>query len=120
MTPGRGRLARVTNYDDVTKRQLAKLDEIERHAQELLDAPHYHLHDGQPVLDPKTGQPLRDEGPVLRGMDAMLGVLNLRARILGLDAPRRHHLVDEAGNTIDITRLMPLLNRLGVISEEDD
>jgi hypothetical protein len=53
-------------------------------------------------------------------MDVMLRVFDLRARILGLDAPRRHHLVDEAGNTIDITGLVPLLTRLGILREEGD
>jgi hypothetical protein len=106
--------------DDTLRRQLGKLEEIERQAQKLLDAPHYHMHDGKPVLDPATGEPLRDDAPVLRGMDVMLGVLSLRARILGLDAPRRHHLVDEAGNTIDITRLVPLLTRIGILPAEDE
>jgi len=49
-----------------------------------------------------------------------LGVLKLRDRILGYDAPQKHHLVDENGNTIDITRLVPLLGMLGITDEDDD
>jgi hypothetical protein len=72
----------VTNdHDDVILRQLARLDEIERHAQELLDAPHYHMRDGKPVLDPATGEPLRDDGPVLHRIDVMLGAASDRGQL---------------------------------------
>lgn len=50
----------MTN-DDRSREQLAKLDELERQAQELLDRPHYHMRGGEPVLDPVTSEPLRDE-----------------------------------------------------------
>ncbi|MGH3289149.1 MAG: hypothetical protein ACRDPD_31490, partial [Streptosporangiaceae bacterium] len=91
----------------------------ERQAGELVARPHYHVHEGRPVLDPAAGEPLRDEGPLLRGLDVQLGVLKLRARILGYDAPQRHHLVDEEGNTLDITRLVPLLSVLGIGGGDD-
>lgn len=106
--------------DDRKREQLAKLADIERRAEELVERPHYHMHEGKPVLDPRTGEPLRDEAPALRGMDVQLGVLKLRAKILGYDAPQRHHLVDEHGSTIDITRLVPLLGMLGITDEDDD
>jgi hypothetical protein len=106
--------------EDRRREQLAKLDEIERRAEELMERPRFHVHAGSPVLDPRTGEPLRDEEPPLRGMDAQLGVLRLRAKILGYDAPQKHHLVDEKGNTIDITRLVPLLGMLGITDEADD
>jgi hypothetical protein len=35
------------------------------------------------------------------------------------NAPQRHHLVDENGNRIDITRLMPMLRRLGIAGGDD-
>ena len=89
-------------------------------ALELAERPHYHVHDGKPVLDPATGEPLRDDEPTLRGLDVQLGALKLRAKILGLDAPQKHHLVDENGNTIDITRLVPLLRVMGITGEDDD
>ena len=41
-------------------------------------------------------------------------------KILGYDAPQKHHLVDEKGNTIDITRLVPLLRLMGITDEDDD
>jgi hypothetical protein len=110
----------VTESDSDSTRQLDQLADLERRAQELIERPHYHMHDGKPVLDPGSGEPLRDDGPLLRGMDVMLGVLRLRASILGLDAPQRHHLVDELGHTIDITRLVPLLTRIGILPPEED
>jgi len=36
-----------------------------------------------------------------------------------LNAPQRHHLVDENGNTLYITRLMPFARRLGLATEAD-
>jgi hypothetical protein len=110
----------VTN-EDRTREQLDKLAGLEKHAQELVGRPHYHLHDGQPVLDPASGEPLRDDEPTLRGLDVLLGVHKLRAQILGLYAPERHeyHLVDEGGNTLDITRLVPILRRLGLATDAD-
>jgi hypothetical protein len=41
-------------------------------------------------------------------------VLRSHPQILGLDAPQRHHLVDEDGNTLDISRLVPILRRYGL------
>lgn len=128
MTPDRGgaaaatggTLARMTDNADTTALRLERLDDIERRAQELIDAPHYVMHDGKPVLDPKTGEPLRDEEPLLKGLDIAIRVSDLRARILGLYAPHRHHLVDENGNTIDITKLIPLLRRAGIIGDDRD
>ena len=105
--------------DDRSREQLAQLDEIERQAQELVDRPHYHLHNGKPVLDPVSGEPLRDDTPTLRGLDMLLGVHKLRAQILGLYAPERHHLVDGKGSTIDITRLVPILRRFGLATDAD-
>ncbi len=109
----------MTDDKDV-RAQLEKLEEIERRAWELIERPHYIIHDGKPVLDPVSGEPLRDDEPVLRGIDAGLGVARLRAQILGLDAPQRHHLVDEAGNTLDITRLIPMLRRLGIVVDAEE
>lgn len=104
---------------DDTRRQdqLRRLDVLQREAQNLIERPRYHLHEGAVVTDPVTGEPLRDDGPTLRGLDVELGVLRLRAQILGLDAPQRHLLVDEAGNVVDLTSLVPMARRLGLITE---
>jgi len=106
--------------EDRTRVQLDKLAELEKRAEELVERPHFHMHDGEPVRHPDTGELLRDDEPTLRGLDVQLGVLKLRAKILGYDAPQKHHLVDEKGNTIDITRLVPLLRVMGITNEDDD
>ncbi len=41
------------------------------------------------LVTPDTGELIRDEEPVLRALDVMLGVLRLCAVWLGLDAPQR-------------------------------
>jgi hypothetical protein len=109
----------VTNDKDV-RAQLEKLDELERRAHELIERPHYIMHEGKLVADPATGEPLRDEEPLLKGLDIAQRVLELRARLLSLYAPQQHHLVDEMGNTIDITRLIPILRKFGVVVDEAD
>jgi hypothetical protein len=101
-----------------TQRQLEQLDELERRANEIIQAPHYHMHNGQPVPDPDTGQPLRDDQPVLTALDTLARVHDIRARILGLYAPQRHELVRPDGTTIDITH-MPELRRLLGAAEDD-
>jgi hypothetical protein len=114
---GRWQTEPVTDEDRKAE-QLAKLGEIERRARELIERPHYIMHEGKPVPDPVTGEPLRDDGPVLTGIDAALRVIELRAQLLGLDAPQRHHLVDENGSTIDITALIPILRKYGIVGDE--
>lgn len=46
-------------------------------------------------------------------------MLELRAQLLSLYAPQRHHLVDESGNTIDITRLIPILRKFGIVVDDE-
>ena len=86
---------------DESGRVLAQLEEIAQRVWELIGRPHYHLHDGEPIRDPATGEPLRDDAATLRGIDVQLEVLTLRAQILGLVPPLRyqHHLVDERGGS---------------------
>lgn len=103
---------------DRKQEQLAKLEELERHAWELIERPHFYMHEGQLVLHPETGEALRDDGPTLKGLEVAQRVLELRAQILSLYSPQRHHLVDESGNTIDITRLIPILRKLGIVDDE--
>jgi hypothetical protein len=109
----------VTDDKDV-RVQLEKLGEIERRANELMERPHYHMHEGKAVFDPVSGEPLRDDGPLLKGLEVAQRVLELRAQLLSLYAPQRHHLVDENGNTIDITRLIPMLRRLGIVVDAEE
>jgi hypothetical protein len=115
---GRGRLHPVTDADHV-REQLEKLAELECSAQELVDRPHYHMHDGRPVPDPVTGEPLRDDGPVLRGLGVLIEVSRQRIQLLGLETPQRHHLVDEKGSTIDITALAAALRGRKIVSVDE-
>lgn len=104
--------------DDRISEQLAKLAYLEDRAQDLMDRPHYHLHEGETVRGP-DGEPLRDDSFTLRGMDVQLGVLKLRAQILGYDAPQRLQLVDDNGNTLDVAEADKLLRKLGLTPGED-
>jgi hypothetical protein len=118
--PGRRRGCLAGTSDKLIRhRDRAKLEELERHAWELIERLHFYVHEGHLVLRPKTGEAPRDDGPTLKGLGVPQRVLELRAQLLSLYALQRHHLVDESGNTIDITRLIPILRRFGIVVDDE-
>lgn len=67
--------------------ELARLDEMWRHAWAVLKREHVAHSNGRVVhLD---GKPLVDDGPVLNAIDRLLRIQERRAKLLGLDAPTR-------------------------------
>ena len=71
--------------------ELDRLDDIARGFQRVFATKHYaiSLGSGKVVMDPATGQPLVDDGPVIQAGLALIRVMERRARYLGLDAPTR-------------------------------
>lgn len=47
---------------------------------------------GKVVLDPLTGEPLVDEGPIRQNMEALRKLLGDKRKLLGLDMPVRHRV----------------------------
>jgi hypothetical protein len=78
------------------------------------------MRDGAPVTDPRTGELLRDDGPVLSAIDALLKVHDLRARILGLYRPERHELIGPEGSTLDVTELAQVFGLTSRLRSDDD
>jgi hypothetical protein len=79
---------------EVKRIELDRLDEYMRHALRVLAAPHYAISQkGEVVflLDAASGaqKPVMDDAPVLAAIDRLLKISERRARLLGLDAPRR-------------------------------
>jgi hypothetical protein len=66
-----------------------RLDQLQAHAVEVLRARHVLVQAGRPVLDPASGDPYVDHGPVLAAISVLLRVAERRARLLGLDAPAK-------------------------------
>ena len=75
--------------DRVRALELHRLDQLQAHAVEVLRARHVVVQAGRPVLDPASGNPYVDHGPVLAAINTLLRVAERRARLLGLDAPAR-------------------------------
>jgi hypothetical protein len=79
---------------EVRKLELERLDDIARGFQRVFATRHYaiSLGSGKVVMDPATGQPLVDDGPVIQAGLALLRVMERRAKYLGLDAPAKHEV----------------------------
>lgn len=70
--------------------ELMKLDDLAVQATRILLTAHYVVtQSGRLVEDPRTGQPMRDDGPALAAIDRLVRIGDRRAKLLGLDAPQR-------------------------------
>jgi hypothetical protein len=89
--------------------ELERLDDIARGFQRVFATKHYaiSLGSGKVVLDPATGNPLVDDGPVIQAGLALIRVMERRAKYLGLDAPAksRVEVVSEDAVDAEIRRL---------------
>jgi hypothetical protein len=74
--------------------ELARLDEAWQRAWAVMEREHVVVSNGRLIMDPATGKPLRDDGPVLAAIDRLLRIQERRARLLGLDAPIKHIPLD--------------------------
>jgi len=89
--------------------ELAKLDEYEKAAREVLAARHVTVSNGRVVEmpDPDTGEvkPLLDDAPVLRAVATLLHIAERRARLLDLDPATK---LDVTGSTESVVRIITL------------
>jgi hypothetical protein len=67
--------------------ELARLDLMLGRAWTVLQAEHIAVSQGRVIIDPRTGEPMIDYGPVLAAIDRVLKIQERRAKYLGLDAP---------------------------------
>jgi len=85
--------------------ELARLDILLWEAWKVLRARHIVVNQGRVVLDPDSGQPLHDHGPVLQAIDRVLKIQERRARLLGLDAPVKVEAITVDQIEAEIARL---------------
>lgn len=76
---------------EVLQLELMKLDEWEQAAREVLERQHVTVSHGQVVYH--DGRPVVDDAAVLQAIDRLLKVQERRAKLLGLDAPKRVEVV---------------------------
>jgi hypothetical protein len=88
----------VTRGLDRTRREPADLQrQLERErldawqvtAERIARTRHVLVQAGKPVIDPETGRPYADHGPVLAALGTLLRIAERRSKLEGLDAPAR-------------------------------
>jgi len=88
----------VEGRDEAIKLQLDELDMMQRAVIDVLEAKHYVVSDGRIVhlgdKDDPDRRELLDDGPVLQAVDRLLKIADRRAKLLGLDAPKRVEVSD--------------------------
>lgn len=72
--------------------QLSQLDDMTAVAFEILEANNYVVSDGRIVRD-ENGQAIRDPEMVLKALDRLIKIQERRAKLLGIDAPKRSEVV---------------------------
>lgn len=80
--------------------ELLKLDALEREAWQVLRAKHITVQQGKVVLDPRSGDVLEDDAPVLQAIDRLERLMKRRAALLGLDSPVRLEVSAEVDEQI--------------------
>lgn len=88
----------IDTREIATKLQLDQLDMLTQATLDVLERFHYTVSDGRIVYLGDKGdsdrEPLLDDGPVLNAVDRLLKIADRRARLLGLDAPKRVEVSD--------------------------
>lgn len=93
--------------------ELARLDLALAEAFAVLRRRHVVVSHGRIITDPETGEPLRDDGPVLAAVDRIVRIGERRCKLLGLDAPTRVEAITIDQVDAEIARLSA---KLGITS----
>lgn len=91
----------VEAVNELRKVQQSQLDLMYREALKVLRADHIVVNNGNVIRDPRTGEPLKDDAPVLQAIGVMLKVQDRLARLYGLDAPSRALTMTASEEAVD-------------------
>lgn len=83
--------------------ELMKLDAMELAVLEVLERQHVTVNRGDVIYH--QGKPLLDDGPVLQAVDRLLRIQDRRAKLVGLDAPKRLEVITIDAIDAEIARL---------------
>jgi hypothetical protein len=78
--------------DEAVKIELDRLDHMWREVITVLETRHFVISDGRIVF--RGEEALLDDAPVLHAVDRLLKIADRRAKLLGLDQPRRVEVSD--------------------------
>ena len=84
--------------------QLDQLDAMTQIAFDVLEANNYVVSDGRIVRD-DNGQAIVDPEMVLKALDRLLKIQERRAKLLGIDAPKRSEVVTVDWLTAEVANL---------------
>ena len=96
---------------EVLRIEDARLDDMVRRLQSVFATPHYIVTPGGKIAcHPDTGEPLRDTGPIVAAVLALLRVSESRRKLHGTDAPARTRVEVVTEDMVDaeIARLVAL------------
>lgn len=85
--------------------ELARLDLLLGRAWHVLQTEHIAVSQGRVIIDPRSGEPMVDHGPVLQAIDRVLKIMERRARLVGLDAPVKVEAITVDQIEVEIARL---------------
>jgi hypothetical protein len=89
--------------EELLRLELDRLDMMWRAAVEVLRRKHVTVSHGKVVI--VDGQPLPDDAPVLNAIDRLLSIQARRAKLLGLDAPKKIEVLSMDVIDAEILRL---------------
>lgn len=95
----------VAEVETYRTEQRMRLDALLQRANEILDAPHVVVQHGKVVM--YDGEPLRDRGPELDAIAAILKVEERRAKLDGLDTPVKQSIEVDGGIRYEIVGISP-------------
>lgn len=96
--------------EELLRLELDRLDMMWRAALEVLRRKHLTVSHGKVVI--VGGEPLLDDAPVLGAIDRLLNIQARRAKLLGLDAPKKIEVLTMDVIDAEIATLMAEIGRL--------
>lgn len=88
---------------EVRQLELAKLDNMEQAVLAVLEREHVTVSNGKVVR--LSQRPVLDDGPVLQAVDRLLKIAERRAKLLGVDAPKRLEVITIDAVDAEIARI---------------
>ena len=102
--------------EEVRAVELDRLDMLWRAGLKVLRAKHVTVQNGKVVM--LDGEPLSDDAPVLNAIDRLLRIMERRAKLLGLDAPKRVEVLTMDIIDAEIARLSELVGAMPELPAE--
>lgn len=96
--------------------ELERLDRAQRAVEQVLATRHILVQQGNVIKDPRTGQPMLDDAPILSAVDRVVKLSKRRSELLGLDAPTRVEqevTVTDGGVDAEIRALVAAMGAAG-------